>query len=145
MLNKLAFQLLFLTSVAIITALVLSNFSINLFLGFIIGILVQYGLFYGFSTILDVIASLKNKKLEIERLKELSYQGLEVTCPCFKGIKDFVPIKLNTSNYYKCSACKKTISVYITPETAIVTEPADSSLQHVETVLTKGLSDANTR
>jgi hypothetical protein len=143
MFKKLALQLLFLFTVSTIIAIFLNYFSINLVVGFLVGTIFQYAVFYGFSSILDIVASFKNKKLEIEKLRQLSFQGLEVICPCHKQIKEFVPIKLNTSNYYKCTECKKNIGVYISSETAIVTEPADSSLQHIETVLAKGLINAN--
>jgi hypothetical protein len=65
---------------------------------------------------------LKNKKLENERIKEFSLQGLEVTCPCLLKKTEFVPIVLNTNNNYKCDYCQKNVSVYIAAETALVTE-----------------------
>lgn len=124
---------------AVLFGALFSAFGVNFFLGFSAGVAVQYGIYYGFVNVLNTIVALKNKKLENERIKEFSYQGLEVKCPCFKRHSDIVPIRLNTSNYYKCGACGKSISVLINPETALVTEPL------VSTDLSKlNIPDANT-
>jgi hypothetical protein len=102
------------------------SFGLNFFIGVGVGIAVQYAVYYSFVNILNAVVALKNKKLENERIKEFSYQGLEVKCPCFKKHLDIVPIRLNTSNYYKCSDCGKGVSVIVSAETAVVTEPLAS-------------------
>ena len=135
-------QLLPLVFVSIIVSLVLSHWGVNYAIGALAGVAIQFVGFYAFRSILTSVVALKNKQLENERIKELSFQGLEVVCPCFKQIKEFVPIKLNTTNYYKCTECKKTIGVVITPETAIVTEPQDSSLEAVNKLLVQGILNA---
>jgi len=104
-------------------ALVLKSFGIATWIGFIIGIIGQIIIRNMFVTVLDTIVQLKDKKLENERIKEFSYQGLEVACPCTKKHIDFVPIRLNTPNMYKCTGCNKPVSVFINTETAIQTEP----------------------
>lgn len=103
------------------------SFGLNFFLGIGVGIAIQYAAYYTFANVLNAVVALKNKKLENERIKEFSYQGLEVKCPCFKQHIDIVPIRLNTSNYYKCSECGKSVSVIINAETAVVTEPLVST------------------
>jgi len=112
---------------ALLSGALFSAFGVNFFLGVGAGIAIQYGIYYGFVNILNAVVALKNKKLENERIKEFSYQGLEVKCPCFKKHLDIVPIRLNTSNYYKCGDCGKSVSVIITADTAIVTEPLVST------------------
>jgi len=139
MVKKVISQLLPLLGVATLTSFLLATWGVNYFIGALVGILIQFVAFYSFKSILIAVVALRNKKLDNERIKELSYQGLEVVCPCFKQIKEFVPIKLNIANYYKCSECKKTIGVVITPETAIVTEPADSSQEAVNKLLAQGI------
>jgi len=97
--------------------------GLNFYIGAITGGAIQFVFNYIYETIFNAIIALKNKKLENERIKEFTMQGIEVECPCSRKIKDFVPIRLNTSNKYKCKECQKLISVYITPSTALTTEP----------------------
>lgn len=127
MIQTLLKQILPLIIGAFLGGAVFASLGANFFLGFGVGIAIQYALYYGFVNILNAVVALKNKKLENERIKEFSYQGLEVKCPCFKQHKDIVPIRLNTSNYYKCGDCGKSISVIINSETAVVTEPLVST------------------
>lgn len=128
MVKKLISQLIPFIAISILFGSVFYTFNFNFFIGVLFGVAFQYVGFFAFSAIFNAIVALKNKKLENERLKELSFQGLEVECPCFKKIKDFIPVRLNTPNYYKCSDCKKTISVLINAETAVVTEPVATEL-----------------
>lgn len=112
---------------AFLTGAVFVSTGLNFFLGVGVGVAVQYAIYYGFVNILNAVVALKNKKLENERIKEFSYQGLEVKCPCFKRHVDVVPIRLNSSNYYKCGECGKSVSVIISADTAVVTEPLTST------------------
>lgn len=97
--------------------------NLNTILGILLGASLQYVFNFIFISVLNSIIAIKNKKLENERIKEFTLQGLEVECPCSRKIKDFVPIILNTQNKYKCKECQKLISVYVTPSTALTTEP----------------------
>jgi hypothetical protein len=123
MFNRLLVQLIVLITVAILIGLCLTHLGIGLIIGIPLGIAIQFGLYYSFTTALNAYVELKNKKLENERIKEFSLQGLEVTCPCALKKTEFVPVVLNTDNKYNCSHCQKNVSVYIVPETALVTEP----------------------
>ena len=71
---------------------------------------------------MEFINEIKVKEINAMKLAELSKQGLEVECPCYKKVKEFVPISLNGKNTYKCSECNKLNSVYITAETVHVTD-----------------------
>ena len=122
MLSRLLTQLTVLVISAVLFGLVLKYFGVTLFIGIPFGIILQFGLYYAFITILNVYIELKNKKLENERIKEFSLQGLEVTCPCTLKKNEFIPIVLNTNNSYKCDYCQKNVSVYIAAETALMTE-----------------------
>jgi len=123
MLKKLVFQLLTLILISCLTGLFFISIGSNFIIGFLSGVVLQFATYFGFTALIDLYAAIQNKKLENERLKELSFQSLEVTCPCFKQIKQIIPIRLNTDIKYKCLECNKTVSVLITPETAVVTEP----------------------
>ena len=143
MFKKVFTQIAFLCAFSFVVSVILSNWGINYFIGAAFGLVVQFIGFYAFRSILESVVALKNKQLENERIKEFSYQGLDVICPCFKGIKQLVPIKLNTANYYKCQECNKRIGVIITPETAIVTEPQDNSAEAINDLLAKSIIKAN--
>lgn len=112
--------------------------GLNFYIGAITGGAIQFVFNYIYETIFNAIIALKNKKLENERIKEFTMQGIEVECPCSRKIKDFVPIRLNTSNKYKCKECQKLISVYITLSTALTTEP----ILDTDTVNPSIISDA---
>jgi len=127
MIQKIIVPVAILLAVALVIAVFLSTFHVAWWLSFTAGILLQILIYNAFVSILDVYVTLKNKKLENERIAEFSYQGLEVECPCSKKRKDFVPIRLNDVNLYKCGECDKTVSVYINAETALQTEPIIST------------------
>jgi len=127
MIQRIVVPIVILTAVALVTATLLTTLHITWWLGFLVGVLGQILIYNAFISILDVYLTIKNKKLENERIAEFSYQGLEVECPCTKKRKDFVPIRLNDLNMYRCGECDKTISVYINAETALQTEPIIST------------------
>jgi hypothetical protein len=112
--------------------------GLNFYIGAITGGAIQFVFNYIYETIFNAFVALQNKKLENERIKEFTMQGIEVECPCSRKVKDFVPIRLNTSNKYKCKECQKLISVYITPSTALTTEP----ILDTDTVNPSIISDA---
>jgi len=142
MAKRLLGQLISLLLVSVIFSVLLKHFDVSYWVGGLFGIAVQFAGFYAFKAILSTYAALQDKKLENERIKELSYQGLSVACPCYKAVKQFVPIKLNAPNYYKCGDCNKLVGVYVNAETAIVTEPQESSLEAVNSLLSKSVAAA---
>lgn len=115
-------QILILLAIAAVGTVTLHQLGISIIMGFLLSIVVQFGLYYAFILCLEAVVQLKNKQLENERIKEFSLQGLEVTCPCSLKKTEYVPIVLNTNNSYKCNHCSKHIGVYIVPETALITE-----------------------
>ena len=123
MLKKLVLQLLALTSVSLFCGFIFNTLHLNFFVGIFIGASTQILGFYLYSNLLNLYIAIKAKKLEVETLREMSFQSMEVTCPCYKQITDIIPFRCNTANYYKCRECNKTISIHTTTETAVVTEP----------------------
>lgn len=145
MVKKVLLQLSILLLISTLCGFWFKSFNISFIVGFLTGTVLQFGLFYTITTFLNLYIALKNKKLDNERLKEFSYQSLEVECPCFKKIKEIVPIRLNTPNYYKCSECNKSVSVIIGTETAVVTEPLPSTdLPFIDTEFLRKLQNGNT-
>lgn len=65
------------------------------------------------------------EKLLNDRISEYSKQGVEVTCPCARAAKHFVPVQLNTDNSYKCLDCTKNIVVDVEVKTFLETTPMD--------------------
>jgi len=143
MLKKLAFQSIALITVSLLIGLCLSSFGVNTIVGILIGAFLQIVGFSVYNSLLSTFIALKVKKIELQKLKELSFQGLEVTCPCYKKITDFVPITLNTSNYYKCKECSKLVSVQVFSETAITTEPLTTELPIIDDSLIKKITNEN--
>jgi hypothetical protein len=123
MLTKVSFQLFSLTIVSLLFGYWTTTIGVNIIVGTLTGAVIQFLGFNAFSTVFNSIVLLKNKKLENERLQEFSYQGLELECPCYKKEKELVPVRFNTPNYYRCKACNKQLSVIVTAESAVVTEP----------------------
>lgn len=68
---------------------------------------------------------IKIEKIKNERIKEFSKQGLEIKCPCHKSKPMFVPVELNSDNFFKCGECEKNFSVEITAKAFIQTEMVD--------------------
>jgi len=144
MLIRLIVQSLIFLSISIVIGFLLTHIGINLWLGIVTGAVIQLLIHNTFVTILDSYITIKDKKLENERIKEFSYQGLEVTCPCSKKQLDFIPVRLNTLNSYRCSGCDKSVSIFINAETAMQTEPILNvdTTQAIEPIL-KAIQNGN--
>jgi len=142
MVKKLIYQLTALLLIASLIGVILLYFGVPIIYGLLLGIIIQIGLNYCFLTCLDAFVALKNKKLENERIREFSLQGMEVTCPCSLKKTEFVPITLNTANSYKCNYCQKNVSVYVIPETALITETIASTI-NLPTQITEQFKDGN--
>ena len=116
-------QLLLLTTITAIVALFFLSLGINLFISILLGIVAQFICYNGFIYVINTIAAIRVRKIELERIKELTFQLVEVACPCDNKHKQIIPVRLNTNNQYTCNTCKKTIKVYINIDTAVATEP----------------------
>lgn len=117
--------LLFLFVTSILIAF-FAHFQINIFVNIALSIFLQYAGFTAYKNIIEITLYKKIQQAEITKLRELSYQAVEVICPCSKDAKQIVPIRLNTPNQYKCNKCNKNVAIYIAVETAFTTEPIPS-------------------
>jgi len=90
---------------------------------FLVTTIAQFVIFYIVGSVIDFLSEIKFKQIQALTLSEYSKQGIEVECPCYKKVKEFVPVVLNQENSYKCGTCGKNNSIIITAETAAVTEP----------------------
>lgn len=89
----------------------------------LISLVLQFAVYNGYIYIVDSITITRIRKIELEKLKELTFQTAEVTCPCSATHKQIVPLRFNTDNQYTCTTCQKLIKVYINIDTALATEP----------------------
>jgi hypothetical protein len=102
-------------------SLVFSENSLTFIKLFLFSSIIQIILYDIYKRILSIYA----ERIKNERIKEFSKQGMEVKCPCYLEKKMFVPITLNSDNYYKCLECKKDVSVEIQTKTFLKTEIMD--------------------
>ena len=65
------------------------------------------------------------EKITNDRISEYTKQGVEVTCPCSRAIKNLIPIQLNTDNSYKCLDCSRNVTVNVEVKTFLETQPVD--------------------
>ena len=143
MLGKLILQIL---SVSVITWLIgslLAHMGINIIIGCLFGVLLQYGIYNAYSHLLDFYIKLKAEKIENERLKVLVQQTLQVDCPCAHRVTEIIPIRLDRINSYKCKACSKNISVYINAETALASDIiVNNDIDSVDNLLKTKLNES---
>ncbi|NBW57518.1 hypothetical protein EBR43_07015 [bacterium] len=137
-------QLLILSSVSLLSGFLAKELKFSFFLGVGIGLGLQFLVYYIYSNIFTAYILLKNKKLENERIKEFSYQGVEVICPCYKKINAFVPIRMNTDNSYTCQECKKDVAIYIDVSTAVTTQPINNTKEVLKEIVESALTNEHT-
>ena len=101
----------------------LTSIGLNVAISVAISLVLQFAVYNGFNYIVDSFTITRIRKIEYEKIRELSYQTAEVACPCSPAHIQLIPIRLNTNNQYTCDKCQKLIKVYVNFETALATEP----------------------
>lgn len=113
--------------------LILTTISSSIALLFCDNTLFSFFKIFIFSTICQIIVynlykmviKILFKKLENEKIKEYLKQGVETKCPCEKGVSMFLPIRLDSTNTFKCIECQKNFSVKVDVKTFQNTEIID--------------------
>jgi hypothetical protein len=95
----------------------------NTFIITIIGLFIA-GFFIG--QVSDTLLVINNKKLENERIKEFTKQGVYVEC-AFCSHSNFVPIRFDVKNEFNCDGCNKKNAVYLDITTTQTTTPIDTA------------------
>jgi len=113
--------ILILCVISTVSSLVFSNNILDFLKGFLLASLIQILLYNVYKTIIEYFAL----RLQVEKIKEYSKQGLDIKCPCYLEKKMFVPISLNEVNIINCKECDKSISVDITAKTFMQTDMID--------------------
>lgn len=116
-------QLLLLVAVTSAITFLLTSIGLNVAISVAISLVLQFAVYNGFNYIVDSFTITRIRKIEYEKIRELSYQTAEVACPCSPAHIQLIPIRLNTDNQYTCDKCQKLIKVYVNFETALATEP----------------------
>lgn len=80
--------------------------------------------FVVYNTYINII-SLFRRRVENQRIAELSKQGVEITCPCAKGMKHFIPIRLDEDNSYRCLDCPNYVRVDVDVKPYITSDVID--------------------
>lgn len=125
------------------TSLFFYQFGVGLLFSLGLSLITLYSVSFIYDQFINIFLAVKFKKIELEKIKELSYQTIEVTCPCSKTAKQFIPIRVDRPNYYKCNKCERTVGVYINVETVLVTEPIANT--SVDLLLANKLNEYTTK
>lgn len=104
--------------VSSVCAFFLGNTKFDFARYFVAATLLQFIIY----TVYCKVVELFEQNILNERLKEFTKQGKEVTCPCPKGLKHFIPIQLDQDNSYRCQDCKRGVIVDVDVKTFLETE-----------------------
>jgi hypothetical protein len=121
--NTLIKQLVILVGATAAITIFITSQGISIPASIAISFVLQFAVYNGFNYIVDSFTISRVRKIEYEKIRELSYQTADVTCPCSPVHRQLVPIRLNTDNQYICNSCQKLIKIYINIETVLATEP----------------------
>ncbi len=98
--------------------------NLNFFALFGIAFVGQFMLFNIFNSWRKSKFELEFRRLENDRIKAYSEQGLEVTCPVENCMhKTFVPIVVSEDNEYDCPKCNVGVKIYVGTKTFLKTTP----------------------
>jgi len=137
MIKRLLSSLAITSAVAAVAAWPLTYLGIWFLSSWAFFMVLQFVGFYFYFEYVRRKTALEEQAFLLAREAELSKQGAEVTCPCDRGIKCFVPITLNERNEYVCPGCKKDINVLVDLKTVLVTTPI---LEPPDTVIKQTIS-----
>ena len=121
MMLSIARSLLVLITLSTCAAFMFSNNAWGFARVFAIASIVQVVLYNIYRQVVVLFA----EKLANDRISEYTKQGVEVTCPCSRAIKNLIPIQLNTDNSYKCLDCARNVTVNVEVKTFLETQPVD--------------------
>ena len=88
--------------------------------------ILQIVLYNMYKEIMRFFYKSQQDSFNLSKIKEYSKQGLEVTCPCPRASKAFVPIRLDQVNTYTCHDCGRQVAVQIDTKTFNQTEILDN-------------------
>lgn len=107
--------------ISTVSSLLFYNTLLDFIKGFILATLIQIIFYNVYKNVIEFLAV----RLQVEKLKEFSKQGMEIKCPCYMEKKMFVPIDLNNTNTFNCKECDKSVSVEVSTRTFMQTDMID--------------------
>jgi len=107
--------------ISTVSSLLFYNTLLDFIKGFILATLIQIIFYNVYKNVIEFLAA----RLQVEKIKEFSKQGMEIKCPCYMEKKMFVPIDLNNLNTFNCRECDKSVSVEVTAKTFMQTDMID--------------------
>lgn len=110
--------------VTLIVSTLLWSIGYPFYTVFIFTFIGQLMFFYMFNTVLQYIVMLKNKKLENNRIKEFTMQGVDLNCAHCSST-NLAPLRFDQDNIFSCLNCGKDNSVYINITVAQSSSPLE--------------------
>lgn len=107
--------------ISTVSSLLFYNTLLDFIKGFILATLIQIIFYNVYKNVIEFLAV----RIQVEKLKEFSKQGMEIKCPCYMEKKMFVPIDLNNTNTFNCKECDKSVSVEVSTRTFMQTDMID--------------------
>ena len=100
---------------------------------FVLTIILQFVVFWIFNTCSGYIYNLKLAEIQITREAEFTKQGIEVGCAYCRTV-NFIPIRFDDDNDFKCTSCDKANAVYIGVTVTQKTTPLNINSISVNTI-----------
>ena len=113
--------------------------ALPLFLTFVVATVSQYIGFYAWDTYLEWRGAIAARELLLKEAEFVSKNTLKVKCAACKKDSDVV-VRLDRDNKFICGFCNVKNSIYISTETAVVTEPKYENEPNINTNSTNGIN-----
>ena len=115
--------------ITLVISLIISGICYAMGLGFtkplVITIITLFVGGFLIGQISETLLAINNKRLENERIKEFSKQGMIIECAYCEEM-NFVPIRLDERNEFVCEKCNEKNAVQISVAASRITTPIDS-------------------
>lgn len=121
----------FCISAAIAYTATLSNYSFWLF--FTCSTAIQFVFHWSVGYIMNIVATLRNKQLENQRIAEFSKQSVNVNCAYCRQTNT-VPVRFESYNDFTCENCGKPNAIYVNLTVTQKTTPLNVKPVNINTV-----------
>jgi hypothetical protein len=105
-------------------------------------LVIQFLGFYAYQTAVVAYYGIQARKIEADMLKELSYQTVEIECPCSLKCKQNVNLRLNEDTQYECIQCQKKLNVVVDVSSLLATNPVKTDIETFDELLKKAKEKA---
>lgn len=105
----------------------------NFWKPFVLATVIQFVIFWMFTTVMDRISLFKQKQIENDRIAEFSKQSIEAECSYCKTL-NLIPLQMDRDNDFDCTNCGKPNAVYIGVTVTQKTTPLNVSSLAINTL-----------